>query len=57
MPTIADKKSFIIGVQVGRRLALWDTYKKLEPPFADRPILTEFERDLLTETEDALITE
>lgn len=54
---ISDLESFLAGVQVGRRIKMWDTYRKLESPFADRAILTEYEFPIRTESGLDLITE
>lgn len=54
---IADAKSFLIGVQVGRRLRIWDAYRKIDGPISDRAILTEYGEPILTEAGQKLITE
>lgn len=56
MPII-DTESFIAGVQVGRRIRLWDAYRKIDGPMSDRAILTEYGAPILTEDGQKLITE
>ena len=53
---INDTKSFIAGVQVGRRLKVADALRKARPrPSLPAPILTESGLYLLTETEKLII--
>ena len=52
-----DYKSFIAGVQVGRRIKVWDAYRKIDGPISDRAILTEYGEPILTEAGEILITE
>ena len=52
-----DYESFIAGVQVGRRLRIWDAYRKIDGPMSDRAILTEYGEPILTEAGEMLITE
>ena len=54
---IEDLYSFLLGVQVGRRIKMWDTYRKMEKPFSGRSILTEDENPILSESSVILITE
>ena len=54
---ITDAKSFLIGVQVGRRLRIWDAYRKIDAPMSDRAILTEYGEPILTEAGEMLVTE
>ncbi len=54
---ITDAKSFLIGVQVGRRIKIWDAYRKIDGPMSDRAILTEYGKPILTEAGEMLITE
>ena len=56
---VTDVEAFLAGVQVGRRIRLWDATKRLAPPFGDRSILTEYDFDypVLTESGLDLITE
>lgn len=52
-----DANSFLAGVQVGRRIRVWDAYRKIDGPIADRAILTEYGAPILTEAGQELITE
>lgn len=52
-----DFESFIAGVQVGRRIKVWDTYRKIDGPMSDRAIWTEYGTPILTESGVTLITE
>lgn len=52
-----DANSFLAGVQVGRRIRVWDAYRKIDGPMSDRAILTEYGEPILTEAGEMLITE
>lgn len=52
-----DANSFLAGVQVGRRIRVWDAYRKIDGPMSDRAILTEYGEPILTEDGQKLITE
>lgn len=54
---IFDANSFLAGVQVGRRIRVWDAYRKIDGPMSDRAILTEYGEPILTEAGEMLITE
>lgn len=59
---ITDYESFIAGVQVGRRLKVWDAraeiIKPLPPVPSNRYMITEIdEDDMVTESGDYMVTE
>lgn len=54
---ITDYESFIAGVQVGRRLKLWDAMRKFIPPVWERAIATEDYLIITTEDDKDLYPE
>lgn len=54
---ITDYESFIAGVQVGRRIKLWDAMRKFIPPIWERAIATEDYLIITTEDDQDLYPE
>ena len=52
---IIDKESFIAGVQLGRRLKVWDSLRQVAPAPLTWPILTENDMPILTESGEELL--
>lgn len=52
-----DYESFIAGVQVGRRLRLWDASRVTPIPLEQRFIVTEDGDPIVTENGDNIVTE
>ena len=52
-----DYKSFILGVQVGRRIRLWDAARKVPPLLEQAHVITEDGDPIVTEIGDYLVTE
>jgi hypothetical protein len=54
---IADKLSFLAGLQLGRRLKILEARKKLDPPVTELALLTELEDPILTEDGEEILLE
>ena len=54
---IIDTESFIVGLQLGRRIKMWDTHRTDNPPVPNQFIITESGDDILTESGENIMTE
>lgn len=54
---ITDYNSFLAGVQVGRRLKLWDASRVIPIPPEQKYIITEDGDPIVTENGDKIVTE
>lgn len=57
MPMIADMKSFLVGVQVGRRIKVADAQRKIPQIPGGAPFLSESGTPIITESGLNVITE
>lgn len=47
---ITDYQSFILGLELGRRIKAWDARRKIAPPLSSLVLTTEYDAPIITES-------